>query len=43
VISIAAPSAAIAPESQAFFCIDLLSMTHESANRRLNGGRILDP
>ena len=28
--SIAAPSAAMAPESQIFFCIDLLSMTHET-------------
>jgi hypothetical protein len=42
--SIAAPSVAMAPESQTFFCIDLLSMTHETgAFTGLRGRRILDP
>ena len=42
--SIAAPSAAMAPESQTFFCIDLLSMTHEPGTfAGLSGRRILDP
>ena len=40
--SITAPSAAITPESQILFCIELLSMTHgPGPSAGLGGGRIL--
>ncbi len=43
-ISIAAPSVAMAPESQTFFRIQLLSVTHEPGeNTGFVGRRILDP
>src|SRR6476620_5273022 len=42
--SIAAPSAAMAPESQTFFCIELLSMTQETGpSAGSSGRRILRP
>jgi hypothetical protein len=42
--SIAAPTAAMAPESQTLFCIELLSMTHEPGTfAGLRCRRILDP